>query len=405
MSFDPPFSPSLSPARGEEGNRLPDQHPTRRSESAWSPDDYRHMARALILARRGLYSTQPNPRVGCVLVRDGRIMGEGWHERAGESHAEVIALDAAGARARGATAYVTLEPCCHHGRTPPCTDALLSAGVARMVAAMRDPNPQVAGRGLDILRAAGVVVECGLLEAEARALNPGFIQRMTQSRPWVRVKLAMSLDGRTALASGESQWLTSEAARADVQRLRARSSAILTGIGTLLADDPSLNVRLPEAVGQPLRVILDTDLRTPPTARTLHLPGSVAIFTTVADPAAWAPLQAAGGEIVVAPRADRGLDLRAVMVELARRECNEIHVECGPTLAGALLQAELVDELVIYLAPVLLGDRAQGLFQLPELLQMPERWELEILETRAVGGDWRLTLRVKPRLMTTVGFN
>jgi diaminohydroxyphosphoribosylaminopyrimidine deaminase / 5-amino-6-(5-phosphoribosylamino)uracil reductase len=196
------------------------------------PDDFRHMARALTLARRGLYTTDPNPRVGCVLVKDGHIVGEGWHERAGEPHAEVIALDAAGARARGATVYVTLEPCCHHGRTPPCTDALLSAGVARMVAAMRDPNPQVAGRGLDILRAAGIAVECGLLEDEARALNPGFIQRMTQGRPWVRVKLAMSLDGRTALASGESQWLTGDAARADVQRLRARSSAILTGIGT-----------------------------------------------------------------------------------------------------------------------------------------------------------------------------
>jgi len=351
------------------------------------------MARALVLARRGLYSTDPNPRVGCVLVKDGHTVGEGWHERAGEPHAEVLALNAAGARAHGATVYVTLEPCCHHGRTPPCTDALLSAGVARMVAAMRDPNPQVAGRGLDLLRAAGVAVECGLLEAEARALNPGFIQRMTLGRPWVRVKLAMSLDGRTALASGASQWLTGEAAREDVQRLRARSSAILTGIGTLLADDPHLNVRLPEAVGQPLRVILDPELRTPATARILQLPGPVAIFTAVTDPAAWAPLQAAGGEIVVAPRAVRGLDLRAVMAELARRECNEAHVECGPTLAGALLQAELVDQLVIYLAPLLLGDRARGLLQLPELIRMQDRRELEVLETRAVGRDWRLTLR------------
>lgn len=248
-----------------------------------SAADYRWMARALTLARRGLYSVDPNPRVGCVLVREGAIVGEGWHERAGEAHAEVIALAAAGRQARGATVYVTLEPCCHYGRTPPCTEALLQAGVARVAAAMRDPNPQVAGQGLAILREAGVAVDCGLLEAEARALNPGFIQRMTQGRPFVRLKLAMSLDGRTALASGESQWLTGEAARQDVQRLRARSSVILTGIGTVLADDPGLNVRLPEVSRQPLRVILDSDLRTPPTARTLQLPGSVLIFTAVAD--------------------------------------------------------------------------------------------------------------------------
>ena len=358
-----------------------------------SPDDYRYMARALTLARRGLYGTDPNPRVGCVLVDNGVIVGEGWHERAGEAHAEVIALEAAGDRARGATAYVTLEPCCHHGRTAPCTDALLHAGIGRMVAAMPDPNPQVAGKGLKQLRDAGVVVDCGLLEAEARALNPGFIQRMTQGRPFVRVKLAMSLDGRTALASGESRWLTGEAARQDVQRLRARASAILTGIGTLLADDPNLNVRLPEAERQPLRVILDTTLRTPPTAQTLRLPGSVLIFTAIADAALHAPLQAAGAEIVVTPRAEQGLNLRAVMAELTRRECNEIHVECGPTLAGALLQAGLLDELVVYMAPMLLGDKAHGLFQLPELARMSERTALEVVETRAVGRDWRLTLR------------
>ncbi len=367
--------------------------PSRRAGSEWLADDYRHMARALMLARRGLYGTDPNPRVGCVLVKDGTIVGEGWHERAGEAHAEVNALDAAGGQACGATAYVTLEPCCHYGRTPPCTDALLNAGIARLVAAMSDPNPQVAGRGLDILRAAGVVVECGLLEAEARMLNPGFIQRMTQGRPFIRVKLAMSLDGRTALASGESQWLTGDAARQDVQRLRARASAILTGSGTVLADDPSLNVRLPEATRQPLRVILDTGLRTLPTARTLWLPGSVLIFTAVADSAAQELLLATGAEIVVTPRTDHGLNLRSVMAELARRECNELQVECGPTLAGALLQAELVDELVIYMAPLLLGDRARGLFQLPELTRMSERTELEILDMRAVGRDWRVMLR------------
>ncbi|CDH43410.1 bifunctional diaminohydroxyphosphoribosylaminopyrimidine deaminase/5-amino-6-(5-phosphoribosylamino)uracil reductase RibD [Candidatus Contendibacter odensensis] len=358
-----------------------------------SPADYRFMARALTLARRGLYSTDPNPRVGCVLVREGAIVGEGWHQRAGEPHAEVNALNAAGALAGGATVYVTLEPCCHHGRTPPCTDALLNAGISRLVAAMPDPNPQVAGRGLAILRDAGITVDCGLLEAEAQALNPGFIQRMTMNRPFVRVKLAMSLDGRTALASGESQWITGEAARQDVQRLRARSSAILSGIGTVLADDPALNVRLPAATRQPLRVILDSGLRTPPTAQILRLPGSVLIFTAVADSASQALLQAVGAEIIVVPRTGQGLDLRAVMAELARRECNEIHVESGPTLAGALLQAGLVDELVIYIAPLLLGDKARGLFQLPELARMNERTELEILDMRAVGKDWRVITR------------
>lgn len=358
-----------------------------------SSDDYRHMARALTLARRGLFSTDPNPRVGCVLVRDGAIVGESWHQRAGEPHAEVNALEMAGERARGATAYVTLEPCCHYGRTPPCTDALLAAGIARLVAAMSDPNPQVAGKGLTILRDAGVAVECGLLETEARALNPGFIRRMTEGRPFVRVKLAMSLDGRTALASGESQWLTGDAARRDVQRLRARASAILTGSSTVLADDPGLNVRLPEVERQPLRVILDTALRVPPTAKTLYLPGSVLIFTAVADPASQMPLRAAGADVAVVPQVGSRLDLGAVMTELARRECNEIHVECGPTLAGALLRARLMDELVIYMAPLLLGDKARGLFQLPELTQMSERTELEMVEMRAVGRDWRLTLR------------
>ncbi len=356
-------------------------------------NDYRQMARALTLAQRGLYSADPNPRVGCVLIKDNRVVGEGWHERAGEAHAEVMALEAAGERARGATAYVTLEPCCHHGRTPPCTDALLAAGVVRVVAAMSDPNPQVAGKGLAILRAAGVAVECGFMEAEARALNPGFIQRMIRQRPFLRVKLAMSLDGRTALASGASQWLTGAAARQDVQRLRARSSAILTGSGTVLADDPHLNVRLPETARQPLRVLLDTRLRTPPTARTLQLPGAVLIFTAAVNAPRQAALQATGAEIVRIPQTDRGLDLAAVMAELARRECNEVQVESGPTLAGALLQAGLIDELILYLAPLLLGDQARGLFHLPELNRMSERTELEILETRMVGKDWRLRLK------------
>lgn len=358
-----------------------------------SPGDYRYMARALVLAQRGLYSTDPNPRVGCVIVRDGQIVGEGWHERAGDPHAEANALEMAGDRAYGATVYVTLEPCCHHGRTPPCTDALLNAKISRLVAAMSDPNPQVAGKGLATLRAAGILVECGLLATEAQALNPGFMQRMTTGRPFVRLKLAMSLDGRTALASGESQWLTGTAARQDVQRLRARASAIVTGIGTLLADDPSLNVRLAETDRQPLRVILDSALRTPPTAKTLRLPGSVLIFTNASNPVRHQPLQLAGAEIIVVPSVDGHLDLNAIFSELAHRECNELHVECGPTLAGTCLQAGLVDELIVYLAPLVLGDKARPLFALPGLAHMQDRYTLKILEMRAVGTDWRLTLQ------------
>lgn len=355
--------------------------------------DYRWMARALMLARHGLYSTDPNPRVGCVLVQDGALVGEGWHERAGEAHAEIRALQAAGAQVRGATAYVTLEPCCHHGRTPPCVDALLAAGVARVVAAMADPNPQVAGQGLARLRAAGVATESGLLEAEARRLNPGFIQRMTQGRPWVRVKLAMSLDGRTALASGASQWLTGAAARQDGHRLRARASAVLTGSGTVLTDDPLLTARIPEARRQPLRVILDSHLRTSPQARLWQAPGTVLIFTTVADPAQYAPLQQVGAAIIPTPAGETGVDLTAVMTELARRECNEVHVEAGATLAGALLQAGLIDELILYVAPLVLGPQARGLLELPLLTRMSDRTELEILETRRIGADWRLTVR------------
>jgi len=356
--------------------------------------DYEYMARALTLAGRGLYTTDPNPRVGCVLAQTNGVVGEGWHVRAGEAHAEVNALRMAGPRARGATAYVTLEPCCHHGRTPPCTEAMLAAGVSRVLVAMEDPNPQVAGRGLAQLRAAGVRVECGLLEQEARALNPGFVLRMNAGRPFVRCKLAMSLDGRTAMASGESQWITGAAARADVQRLRARSSAILTGVATVLADDPWLTVRLPEeTVRQPLRVILDTELKTPPAARILSLPGQVLIFTAVTEPARCMSLQAAGAELQALPRQGRGLDLAAALRELARREINEVHLECGATLAGAMLQARLVDEFIIYLAPLFMGDGARGLLQLPGLERMSERVGLEITDIRAVGRDWRIAAR------------
>ncbi|MCB2261439.1 MAG: bifunctional diaminohydroxyphosphoribosylaminopyrimidine deaminase/5-amino-6-(5-phosphoribosylamino)uracil reductase RibD [Candidatus Thiosymbion ectosymbiont of Robbea hypermnestra] len=360
------------------------------------------MARALRLARLGLFTTDPNPRVGCVLVRAGEIVGEGYHRRAGAPHAERLALAAAGERATGATAYVTLEPCCHQGRTPPCTDALLGAGVRRVVAAMADPNPLVAGRGLESLKAAGVAVRVGVLEAEARALNPGFIKRMRRGLPFVRCKLAASLDGRTAMTDGESKWITSAAARRDVQFLRARSSAILTGSGTLLADDPILNVRLTaeelpglepgEPVRQPLRVLVDSRLRTPTNARLLGQPGGATLIAG-SEPTSTAGrrLEAAGAEIYpCAGRAGR-VDLESLLRYLARREINEVQVEAGPTLSGALLRAGLVDELVLYLAPHLMGDAARGLFRLPGLTRMRDRIGLDIRDLRLVGPDLRIT--------------
>ncbi len=362
------------------------------------------MARAIQLAELGRFTTDPNPRVGCLIVREGRVVGSGWHRRAGEPHAERHALLEAGEQARGATAYVTLEPCCHQGRTPPCTDGLLAAGVARVVCAMVDPNPLVAGRGLRILAAAGVQVETGLLESQARALNPGFIQRMEQGRPYVRCKLAASLDGRTAMASGESQWITGAAARRDVQRLRAGSSAILTGVGTILADDPSLNVRLDasdlpgmsvgEAVRQPLRVVLDSHWRTPPESRLLTLPGTTLIVGAVDDPRRMSALAAAGARVQLGQARAGRVDLDALMAELARLELNEILIESGPTLAGAALAAGLIDEVLLYLAPHLMGDAARGLFHLPGLSRMSERIPLEISEVRAVGGDLRVRARV-----------
>lgn len=366
--------------------------------------DLAHMARALQLAERGLYTTDPNPRVGCVLVKDGQVIGEGWHRRAGEPHAERLALDAAGAAARGATAYVTLEPCCHHGRTPPCTDALLAAGVARVVVAMEDPNPLVRGRGLERLRASGVAVLTGVLEGPARALNPGFTRRMRCGRPWVRLKLAASLDGRTALANGDSRWITSEVARRDVQWLRARASAVVTGIGTALADDPSLNVRLEprefpalgpdDPVRQPLRVVVDSHLRMRDTARMLPLPGATLIATTRDDPRAISRMTLAGAEVWVGPADAAGrVDLGALLAYLGSRECNEVLIETGPTLAGAALAAGLVDELILYLAPHLMGDTARGLFDLGVLDQMDQRLALTIDDLRRIGPDLRITAR------------
>jgi diaminohydroxyphosphoribosylaminopyrimidine deaminase/5-amino-6-(5-phosphoribosylamino)uracil reductase len=363
--------------------------------SVFSVDDVRHMARALELARRGLFTTDPNPRVGCVLVRDGEVVGEGWHERAGEPHAEVIALRAAADRARGATAYVTLEPCCHHGRTPPCSQALITAGIARVVAAMPDPNTQVASQGLTELERAGLRVEVGLLQTQASELNPGFIARMTRRRPYVRIKLATSLDGRTALASGESKWISGEAARADVQRLRARSSAILTGIGTVLADDPSLTVRQFDIGRQPLRIVIDGHLSMRPDAKMLSLPGKTVVVTAEDDADAAEPLLIAGAEVMVLSQGVGRVDLPRLMQDLAQREVNELLVEAGATICGELLQAGLVDELVVYLAPHLLGSTARGMFNIPELSQMQKRVELELVDMRAVGRDWRITARVR----------
>jgi diaminohydroxyphosphoribosylaminopyrimidine deaminase/5-amino-6-(5-phosphoribosylamino)uracil reductase len=365
-------------------------------------EDQRHMARALELAEKGLYSTDPNPRVGCVLTRGTQVVGEGWHEYAGGPHAEINALARAGESARGSTAYVTLEPCCHQGRTGPCSEALVRAGVQRVVAAMVDPNPQVAGQGLRALEAKGIAVECGVLERKAKELNVGFLSRMHRGRPFVRCKLAMSLDGRTAMASGESQWITGEPARRDVQRLRARSSAILTGIGTVLADDPSLTVRWQEfeaspPLRQPLRIVLDPTLQMSPNARLLQLPGRTLIVTTRDSAHPRIKLLSGAAEVASLPGTPDAVDLNALMRFLGGVGANEVLLESGATLSGAMLRAGLVDELVIYVAPMLLGSGARGLFQLPDLKRMEQRIPLRIDDVRAVGDDWRITAQIQPR--------
>lgn len=360
--------------------------------------DVHYMARALELARKGLYSTHPNPRVGCVIVREGQIVGEGWHALAGEPHAEVHALRQAGEQARGATAYVTLEPCSHHGRTPPCADALVNAGVTRVVASMQDPNPEVAGRGLLRLMTAGIAVQCGVLEAEARALNKGFIKRMETGQPYVRVKLAMSLDGRTAMASGESQWITGPEARSAVQRLRAQSSVVLTGADTVLADKARLTVRPDElglnaeltalaAARAPLRVLIDGRLRVPLDAPFFQA-GS-ALVATCAAASARGRYHDEGHEIVAMADSAGHVDLRKLLTELGTRGVNEVLVEAGPRLAGALTRLGLVDEFQIFIAGKFLGSSARPLLDLP-LAQMSEALELNIVEMRAVGNDWRV---------------
>jgi len=367
------------------------------SQGEFSSVDYVHMSRAIQLAKRGIYSTDPNPRVGCIIVNGEEIVAEGWHVRAGEGHAEVNALKQAGDRAKGATAYVTLEPCSHFGRTPPCSQALIDAGVGRVVVAMTDPNPQVAGQGIQQLKDSGIQVESGLLEQQAESLNPGYLKRMRNGRPWVRCKLAMSLDGRTAMASGESKWITSAAAREDVHRLRARSSAILTGSGTVLSDNPSLIARCEEVEQrseQPLRVIVDSELKISPQSSVFRQQGSVRIYT-LADcaPNRRDALQAVGAEVVMLPARDSRVDLTAVMHELSDSQINEVMVEAGAGLAGALLQARLLDEMIIYMAPKLMGDAARGLFHLPGLESMAENIALHIDDVRKVGVDWRLTVR------------
>jgi diaminohydroxyphosphoribosylaminopyrimidine deaminase/5-amino-6-(5-phosphoribosylamino)uracil reductase len=355
---------------------------------SFSPFDEAAMRRALELAERGLYTTQPNPRVGAVLALDNQIVGEGWHERAGEPHAEPNAIRAAGDRARGATAYVTLEPCSHHGRTPPCVDALLAAGVKRVVYAVGDPNPLVDGRGAKLLRKAGLQVESGLLESEAAELNAGFFLRMRENRPFVRLKSGASLDGRTALANGASQWITSEEARADVQHWRAQSGAVLTSAATVLADDPRLDVRI-EVPHQPLRVVLDRRRQVRAGARILRAPGEVLLFS-----AAKSGPEKLGRAAIERVRLLRGhLDIRKVLARLAELRINDVLVEAGPRLGGALLAAGLVDEWVLYIAPKLLGADAKPLTSLTRLRKLTAAPQFDIVDSRAVGPDLRLRLR------------
>ena len=353
--------------------------------------DHTHMAHALQLAARGLYTTTPNPRVGCVIVKDGQVVGEGWHQRAGTPHAEIHALKQAGHAARGATVYLTLEPCSHHGRTPPCAEALIQAGVGRVFAAMTDPNPLVAGGGIDMLTLAGIQAEVGLMENEARALNPGFISRMTRQRPWVRLKTASTLDGKTALANGASQWITGEAARADVQKLRARACALLTGSGTVLADNPRMNVRDFDIGRQPLRVIVDSTLRTP--ADAAILPALIACHH--ADPVARAALEQAGAEVIELPGTGDRVDLVALLTLLSQRGINELHVEAGAALNGALLAAGLVDEWVAYMAPMAVGNDARGLFANSPLTTLADAARFRMTDVRQIGDDLRLTLLPK----------
>lgn len=352
------------------------------------------MTQALALAERGMYTTTPNPRVGCVIVRDGVVVGEGWHECAGGPHAEVAALRAAGLRARGATAYVTLEPCCHHGRTPPCTQALIDAGVARVIAAMPDPNPRVAGKGLEALRGAGIDVACGLAADRAEALNIGFVTRMRRGVPWTRLKIAATLDGKTALENGASQWITGPEARRDGHAWRARACAILTGIGTVKDDDPQLTVRDVATPRQPLRIVVDSRMEISPRARVLA--GGGALVVAAHEQAEQRRrLADLGVEVLILPDRAGKVDLAALIAELGRREINEVHIEAGFKLNGSLLREDLIDELLIYLAPALVGDAARGMFNLPPLTDLAARRELDLYDLTRVGSDIRILARVR----------
>lgn len=350
------------------------------------------MALALRLAQKGLYTTDPNPRVGCVITDGDRVVGQGWHERAGGAHAEIAALNDAAEPVRGMTAYVTLEPCAHHGRTPPCADALIEAGINRVVVPIEDPHERVDGGGLQRLREAGVTVDAGLMAPQAESLNAGFLKRTRIGRPWLRIKSAVSLDGRTALKNGDSKWITGDAARRDVQRWRARSSAILTGIGTVLADDPEMTARVPGAVKQPFRVIADSHWRTPPDSRILAEPGTALVAGSGKPPR---ELESAGVECLELSAITGGVDLGALLDELGRREMNEVQVEAGSVLCGALLQQGLVDEVLLYIAPVLLGEGGPGPFGFGPLESMAKRTHFRVLETVRVGDDLRL--RLQPR--------
>jgi diaminohydroxyphosphoribosylaminopyrimidine deaminase / 5-amino-6-(5-phosphoribosylamino)uracil reductase len=380
--------------------------------SAAAPDrqfDERMMRRAIELARLGQYTNHPNPRVGCVIALDGKIVGEGWHRKWGEAHAEARALAAAADSARGATAYVTLEPHCYHGRTPPCTDALIRAGLKRVVCGTLDPNPKVSGAGVKQLVTSGIAVETGLLEAEVRELNLGFEKRMTSGLPRVIVKIAMSLDGRVALANGVSKWITGEPARADVQHLRATASAVLTGIETVIADDPQLNVRDPsiELLGrQPLRVVLDTQLRIAPAARIFSVPGHTIVFTAAGKAAQAGAIQRSGAEVVAAPLdVERHVNLQDVLAELGRRECNDVLVEAGPTLAGRFLQLGLADELIVYIAPIILGPEARAMALLPPLYRIEDVLRYSLHGMQRIGEDVKLTLRCRSGFNPTAGLS
>jgi diaminohydroxyphosphoribosylaminopyrimidine deaminase/5-amino-6-(5-phosphoribosylamino)uracil reductase len=369
--------------------------------TAFSRNDSAHMVRALQLAEQGQYTARPNPMVGCVIVKDDTIVGEGWHQRAGAAHAEINALQAAAEHAAGASVFVTLEPCAHHGRTPPCAEALINARVARVVVAIEDPHAAVSGRGLESLRAAGIEVEVGLMAVAAAALNEGFISRMTRGRPFVRLKVAASLDGAIAMNDGESQWITGPAARDDVQRLRARSGAIMTGIGTVLADDPSLTVRsteLPASIVQPMRVVLDSRLRMPLAAAMLTLPGTTLVCYSGDDdsncnPADPSGLVAAGARVWRCDAHAARVDARAVLEELARQEVNDVLVEAGPVLTGHLLEHQLADELVIYQSPHIMGSQTRRMFDTPSLRRLSDRLRLDIVDARRIGDDTRISAR------------